>query len=346
MRVLLVGPAPPQLCGVSSHVDGLARSLHGRGHKVGVMTYGELGDELAPHYHLHRLRTVGRPDERRLVRGASFLVSGLASRLSEYDLVHAHTSVPAGITGALVSKRMRVPFVYTAHNDLAGRGRRSWRRVAQAWVQGQAHVRTSVVPQSGFKWIPNAIRADLLQPARCSTDRLSIRLLFVGHLNETKGLGDLLQACSRLQEPGWELDVLGGGVPGSLEHYQRRCFQLGISDRVRFHGIVPSHKFYEVADALIVPGRSEGLPTALLEGMAYALPIVATSVGAIPDVLGDSYEGLVPPGAVSQLASAIDKLCKDELLRTRMAEFSRARVDQYTWESVVNHYLELYEEVL
>lgn len=100
------------------------------------------------------------------------------------------------------------------------------------------------------------------------------------------------------------------------------------------------------APVLVMPSRSEGLPMALLEGMAYGMAIVATAVGGIPEVLADGAEGLlVPPEDPAALAAALRRLAADPGLRTRLGAAARARAERLDADDVAARLEVLYRRL-
>ena len=345
MRVLLIGPTKPQLCGVSHHVHWVAAGLVARGHEVEVVTYRELGLEDAP-YRIHRLRTIGLPDQRFNLRGLSFLLAGCLRRGGlKPDLIHAHTSVPAGLLGLALARRWRRPLVYTMHNDLAGRGAESWRGRALQIVRSGADASTSVVPAPGFEWIPNAI--DGLHPSvgRAPDAAGPVRVLFVGHLNETKGVSDLVVALRGLDHLDMAADILGGGAAGAEDHYRDMVAAAGLAEVVQIRGIRPSEPYFEQSDLFVLPSRSEGLPTVLLEAIAFGLPVVATRVGAVEEVVGPGHAGLVEPGDSDELRGVLERAIADAMFRQSLV-VPPAHLERFTWPVVLRQYEAVYESVV
>lgn len=155
------------------------------------------------------------------------------------------------------------------------------------------------------------------------------RFLFLGVVCERKGVPTLLNALAdnRLaMDRNWTIDFAGNG---EVERYHAEALKLGLGERVRFHGWVDekaARSLLEKTDVLVLPSRNEGLPMAILEAMAYGLPIVSTPVGSIADAVEDGDNGfLVPVGDSTRLAGALANLASDGMLRQRMGQRSRQR---------------------
>ncbi|MDB5072714.1 MAG: glycosyl transferase group 1, partial [Candidatus Eremiobacteraeota bacterium] len=154
------------------------------------------------------------------------------------------------------------------------------------------------------------------------------RLLFVGHLEKVKAIGDILQACSMANDAlpdGWRLDIVGDGPErGALE---QRARDLGISERVAFHRRVSwgeeLFRYFDAADLLVMASLTEGNSRTLLEGMSFGLPALSTAVGEAPRLL--TADALVPPANAQALANALVQLCNSP---SRLEELSRHNVQQ------------------
>jgi glycosyltransferase involved in cell wall biosynthesis len=123
--------------------------------------------------------------------------------------------------------------------------------------------------------------------------------------------------------------VLGG--TGDLAGVQQLAAELGISDRVSCPGwLGPDRKNAALAGSLIflLPSHHEGMPMALLEAMSWGLPVIATPVGGIPQVVDDEVSGLlVAVGDIEGLATQIERLLADTALRERLGANARARIE-------------------
>ena len=151
-------------------------------------------------------------------------------------------------------------------------------------------------------------------------------VLFLGHLQAEKGIYDLLDAVAKVRAavPDLRLVCAGDGDRIGVAHYAER---LGIADAVKFTGWVgPSGKraLLEHAAVFALPSYDEALPVSLIEAMGAGVPVVASPVGGIPEVLVDGASGfLVAPGDKTALERAIRRLLLDRTLAARMGAAAR-----------------------
>jgi glycosyltransferase involved in cell wall biosynthesis len=156
-------------------------------------------------------------------------------------------------------------------------------------------------------------------------------ILFLGRLIPLKGIDVLLDALASpaCRDRTWVATIAGDG---SIDTYRQQVETLGLAGRVRFTGWLDQagcRRLLGEVDIMVQPSWFEGLPMAVLEGMAYGLSIVATPVGAVPDAIADGDTGLlVPPGDSAALAAALVRLMDDAGLRRRLGGGARERFEQ------------------
>jgi glycosyltransferase involved in cell wall biosynthesis len=180
--------------------------------------------------------------------------------------------------------------------------------------------------------------------------------LYVGRLEASKGLSDLIEAARLLARQGACDDLTFVIVgEGPLAHnLADRVRGWGLSDRFRFAGHLGAARraelmqLYRDARFFVLPSHHEGLPTVLLEALACSLPVIATACTGSTELIRDGETGLlVAPHNPSALAEAIRTLWMDPGLGARLGRQGRALVERsYTWEAVVSRYLTSYAAAL
>jgi colanic acid/amylovoran biosynthesis glycosyltransferase len=185
-----------------------------------------------------------------------------------------------------------------------------------------------------------------------------LRILSVAQLIEEKGIEYLLRACDQMKRSGEELrcEIIGGSDESRHFAYRVRLMklhhQLGLEDWVQFLGAQPFSAVLNAfwhADIFVLPcvvaseGGRDITPNALIEAMAMQLPVVSTSLGAIPEIVENGVSGLlVPPNDPAALAEAITTLAWDAALRERLGTNARRKVEE---RFNINHNMVRFAEV-
>jgi glycosyltransferase involved in cell wall biosynthesis len=257
------------------------------------------------------------------------------------DIVHANSS-KAGVLGRLAAVAARVPIrIFTVHGWAfkAYSGPASWAylwadRLASRWttltICVAEHERLNGIAARTCRSertvvIPNAV--DVAAVPRAELDGGTPRLIAVGRLKPPKDFATLTRALADLPSGSFDARIVGDG-PQRLE-LEADVAQLGLAGAVRLLGEradVP--QLLAAADVFVLSSASEGLPLSIEEAMAAGLPVVASAVGGVPEIVVDGETGfLVPPGDSERLAEALRLLLADPGLRRRMGAAARARAE-------------------
>jgi glycosyltransferase involved in cell wall biosynthesis len=365
---------PPAIGGVERHVERLARGLASAGARVEVSTTDLLRDRPFARIRLdsedgpvavrrHRvLRAIPAP------QGLGLAAPGMfADALrAEADFVHAHAFgyFPTWVGRAVRSLR-GIPLVITPHSD-PGRDNSLSRLYARAVAHGSLQGADRIValtqreadwltgldvPRERIRVIPNGIDleefADL--PPRPIGSATPV-VLFVGRLHaRQKGLEPLIEAFALLPRTLNARLRLVGEDWGGLDPLLDRARELGVVNRVVATGPLPRADLLgelASADLLVVPSLFEPFGIVLLEAMAAGLPIVATRVGGIPEVVVDRQTALlVRPGASAELAAAMEAVLTDPSLAQNLGTEGRRRVTRFAWPRLLPMYVALFREL-
>ncbi len=262
------------------------------------------------------------------------------------SLVHINTSLDPGaywrdLADLAVAKMLGARVVYQVHGGqlpqrfLAGRlfltalVRRLLLMPDLVIVTARSELDAyrELIPEQHVVALPNGIdcRRYAAIPTVRSQPEEPLRLVYIGRVAREKGLYEALQGLRLAHELGVDarLVIAGNGAEGT--RLRRYAQALGVAPRVCFVGSLSGAdrvKLLAGADVMILPSYSEGLPHALLEGMAAGIPVIATPVGAIPDVVSDGIHGfLVPTRDGKAIAESLAVLAAD---RERLSWMSRA----------------------
>ncbi|MHB8532873.1 MAG: glycosyltransferase family 4 protein [Solirubrobacteraceae bacterium] len=164
---------------------------------------------------------------------------------------------------------------------------------------------------------------------------------FVGSEWERKGLEPAIRALA--QAPEWDLIVAGGGDRG---HYEGLARGLGLAGRVHWLGVTKDVPLaLAAADALLFPSAYEAFPLVALEAAAAGLPILATPVNGVRELIEDGRSGLLIDAHPASIAVRLGELAADPDLRRRLGAAARESVMRFTWERMVRRHHELFQSL-
>jgi phosphatidylinositol alpha-1,6-mannosyltransferase len=210
--------------------------------------------------------------------------------------------------------------------------------VTEAYLQARYPADAAAVTASySSVRLPEA--AYLPQPRTAEPDRGTYRLVSVGSLAQLyKGIDTLVAATARLVSAGLPVHLTHIGDGRFRDQLEQLAARLGITENVTFAGTLPAgdlvRQRLDAADLFVMPSRTEGLPRALVEAMAWGLPAIGSTAGGIPELL--SPDDLVAPDDVPGLTEAIRRMLTDPARRTaasarnlaRAADFAEAALDR------------------
>jgi glycosyltransferase involved in cell wall biosynthesis len=297
------------------------------------------------------------------------------STSNKYDIIHDNQTMAYGI---LKIQRLGFPIVETIHHpvtidrDLAVEsatslkdklGFRRWfsfinmqikvaRRLSYIITVSQTarqHIAdTFGISKDKLRVIYNGIDTDIFSPSP-KTNRMENRLLVViSRDTAVKGLKYMLEALATLrQQHPLELIVIAKGTDNNTT--QRLISKLGIRDYVKIIDEIDTTELvhqYRLASIVVIPSIYEGFGLPAAEAMACGAPVVSTTAGALPEVVGDAGI-LVPPADVGALADAISALVISSNKRKHLSEIGRKRIVQmFNWRNTAKRTADVYAEAI
>lgn len=179
-------------------------------------------------------------------------------------------------------------------------------------------------------------------------------VLYYGHLSPWKGAHTLVEALPRFFEecPGARLLLAHTSYGEGTTEVRNRLEELGVSSRVRLTGLADVPRLHAAADVAVLPPvaavGTACYPNVLLECMAGGLPVVASRVGPIPEVVHDGVNGLLAaPGDPPSIARGLARLAADPSLRRQLAKNARTTmVERFTWPRIARQFERFYEELV
>jgi glycosyltransferase involved in cell wall biosynthesis len=258
--------------------------------------------------------------------------------------VHAHFASHPAAAAFVIGRMADIPWSFTAHGSDLHRDQAMLReKVTEAAfvVAISEYNRRFILERVGTDYadkvevIHCGVELERFEQAQFASGPL--QLICVGTLHAVKGQCFLLQACALLRDRGVDFTchLIGDGPDrGKLE---RQAAALGIGERVVFHGACERERVralfarMHIAVAPSVPtadGRREGIPVVLMEAAACGLPLVASRLSGIPEIVRDGETGyLVDPGDAEGLANAIERVARTPALGRRLGDAARRHLE-------------------
>ena len=305
---------------------------------------------------------------RRIVFGLNALAEFTRLLLaSKVALVHVHMAAHGSCwrksVFALLAQLFSVPTLLHLHSDFRDfyekecgpRRRRFIRYVLEhastvIVLSDRLHTyMATTAPGARLVTIHNFVNLKRLSEAeRVCVPRSSNTILFMGLIGQRKAIYDLVHALPEVIKAVPEARLVAAGG-GEIDAVRRCARERGVDDRVLLPGWVSGFdklRLLEEAALYVLPSYTEAAPLSILEAMSVGLPVIATPVGGIPDVLHDGEDGyLVPPGSLSELSRRIIELLNNRGLRERMGESARRRLhSKFSPDISVSALITLYQQ--
>jgi len=284
----------------------------------------------------------------------------LVRRRFTLDFIHAHQPHLQSVASLLAARIIDIPSAITFHVRVPDERvlGREFTSVLAFLASRLARVSVLVSERIGKDFgieksrvIPNGVDIPALHSKRPTIpgNNGPFQLVFAGRVTQTKGVFVLLEALGKAKK---DLDSVALQTFGPMEDrisYERAKQTFGVAGLVEDHGHDEQwHRTLQEGQVFVLPSFYEGLPLALLEAMAHGLAVIATPVGAIPDIIAEGRTGLlVPVGDADKLASAIVWMGRNESVVRAMGHAGRKIVEsRYSSAAMAEGYLNLYRELV
>lgn len=376
MRILIVNyEYPPTGGGAATASQAIGKELVKSGHDVFVLT-GRC--KISPAFYeedgifVRRIPGLRKAPERSgFPEMASFLAAGLMFapaiiRKNKIETAIIFFSLPCGPIGLVARWASGIPYVISLRGgDVPGAEpslhflhrilapvRRAVLGKSIAIVANSEGLRRMAEAADPFRVrvIPNGVDSDFFkpEPARSTSSQFGrpLRILFVGRFQEQKNLPFLFQQFARLPAGTFELQLVGDGP--QKNRLRELADQLGIAESITWHGWKPRSelpRIYHSAECLVNPSLYEGMPNAVLEAMACALPVIASNVPGNDELVVNGETGflfaLQDPDSLSR--ALLQMYDVDLRRRMGMGGRARARAD-FSWWKTAEAYLRLFSD--
>jgi len=334
--------APAQVGGLERVVTMLASGQKADGvHVAALLTPGEA----ANHPFITRLEALAIPVTPLEVGARSYLreyrsLGALIDRLGP-SVIHTH-GYRADVIAGQAARARGVPIVSTVHGFTGGGIRNRVYERVQCFALSRADaviavsrplvhrlVRAGISPRR-IRCVPNAfLPPEAILGRAVARRELGLHddsnvVAWVGRLSPEKGADVMLDAIAECDST-WQLSIIGDGPERNRLHEQAE--QLGIDNRVTWHGaIVNAGSVLTAFDAFVLSSRTEGTPIALFEAMYAGVPVVATRVGGVPDVVASTHALLVPSENPRMIARALEEIAREPSAAMKRSALARQKV--------------------
>lgn len=323
------------------------------------------------------------PDEAKTVAGKfkivfmllGFFLSSwhICSKKDDF-ILHGHWAFPAGYLAYFLSKRFKKKFIVSVHgSEIALLQKYGFLKKISANALNNSFkviAGTDFLKNQLLKLGVNENKIVLIRPIPnfiehviddnelakfrdkfTSVDKKII--LFVGRLTEVKGTEYLLKSLKFLKNQNFHCIIVGGGI---LEiPLKKLSSSLGVSDKVTFFGPANSRElgfFYNISDVFVMPsivdslGGTEGTGLVIPEAMESNLPVVASNVGGIPEIIQNEVNGLlVNQKDPKAIAEAVERILSDNTLRENIIKNSKNTVEEFSPQSIAKKYYEIFSNI-
>jgi N-acetyl-alpha-D-glucosaminyl L-malate synthase BshA len=281
------------------------------------------------------------------------------------DLLHVHYAIPHSTAALLAREATGVPYIVTLHgSDVTILGsdpayhsintlsveKADAVTAVSSFMAREAYERLGL--NSDIQVIPNFVDTNVFSPAPCDDLETNFGEFIVTHVSNfrpVKRIQDLIYAMKIISKEAPDVRLVLVGDGPERHNVERLISQLDLKEKVILTGFrsdVPN--LLRCSDAVVICSETESAPLTLLEGLSCGLPVVATNVGGIPEILKDGVNGfLVEPKHPEEIADRLLLLNSDKNLRSRLSIEARKTIEKkYTAEKVVHQYEKIYNRVI
>jgi len=363
---ILVSLFPPKwLAGTEIATWNIAKHLAKREHEVHVVTSwdkGLPGESIEEGFYIHRIKT----KEVSILGALSFCMRSIPLiRRINPDILHSQSILRTGLACFIAGKLFRKPYIsYCRGSDIYGR----WRfkkmvsklvlKSAEAVIALTEDIKREIekICDRDVYVIPNGIDLERFEnlSKEQSRGKLEIKqgeqiIIYVGRFRPEKGVQYLIQAMDIIRQKDANARLILGGEGPEEGNLKRLVEQLNLGACINFAGQIPNEKVPEymtASNVFVLPSLSEGFGIVNLEAMASGLPIVASKVGGLPEIITDGENGfLVEPKNPEQIAERVLLLLKDDELKGKISRSNKEKAKRYSWKNVVERLEQIYKEI-
>ncbi|MEK6954537.1 MAG: glycosyltransferase family 4 protein [Candidatus Micrarchaeota archaeon] len=358
MKIAMVCPFfLPVVGGMEKHVYNLSLELQKKGHKVTVFTSAidhsgreiEIKDEIINGIHVRRYKPWFR------IGKFASAFPGFVLDLLGFDIIHAHNMRHPHVELSLWASKLRgIPLALTPHSPYHEGTRGNALEFAvkaydllQSFYPLRFIDRIFALHEAERKWLlskgvmdekitvaPNGIEDRFFSGTANRGGKKKI--IFIGRINKSKGLGILLGAFSKIKGRSWKLRLVGPDGGDMLE-LKALAKKLGISNKVAFEGEVTDKKLLDLLDdseIFVLPSEYEPFGIALVEAMARGKACIAINAGGPREIITNGKNGILANYDENSLSAALDRLIASARLRKTLGLNAKKAAKKYRWREI------------
>ena len=341
--------------GAETMCEGLCRELTRRGHSVVAVSLYSHHTPITDRMEADGLKVRYLGKRRGLAPGC---IGRLRQLILEEEPDVLHTHLHALKYAALANLGLGLPLLHTVHNQADREAARLDRFLSRfLFTRGFAtpvslsrEIQKSVMTLYGLKEEATPVVHNGIDLSRCrvkSHDAVHypVRLIHVGRFYEQKNHACILEALALLQKRGQNVTVSCYGDGPLMGKIRQQAAAMGLENRMLFQGVTGDiFPQLEKSDIFILPSKWEGIPMTVIEAMGSGLPVIASRVGGLEDMITDGVSGLLIAPQPEALAEAVCRLIGDEALRERLGENAQQAAKAFSMETMADGYLNLYQK--
>jgi glycosyltransferase involved in cell wall biosynthesis len=291
-----------------------------------------------------------------------------SQKLKDMDVIHVQWPIPNGLGALFLKIFNNIPYINTIHGEEVYLSKRyhttillkilvknSFKTITNSSETLKVSLENGL-EKNKLEIIPFGVDTNIFRPYNVLKDKKIFQILSIGYLIERKGFEYLINSINEVLKihDNVKLKIVG---TGPLENQiKKQIKELKLEGTVEILGNVSEEELldlYNYSEIFVLPsivdsqGNTEGLGVVLLEAMACKVPVIASNIGGIPDIVHDKVNGtLVPEKDVLKLTLAIDEMIKNEEFRKNLALNGYEMVKgHFSWEKIAKEYIDIYKNV-